>query len=196
MMDERDQPGYTHCTPAGSACAAMWLCSVLLGAGGLVAAFTRFPNVKWMVPAALGVSIFGMLMFVISYGRACRAAAARVIAPPAGSVPGVLAPKLIPIEEVSAVAAAEPSPAAATAAAQSTDNAQLRKLYDRFDLKAIDRARQAGLTAKDAASFLGFARDFVDQRHALGLMAAGDEAELGRHLAASIERALLAFQSM
>ncbi len=83
-----------------------------------------------------------------------------------------------------------------TAAAQSTDNAQLRKLYDRFDLKAIDRARQAGLTAKDAASFLGFARDFVDQRHALGLMAAGDEAELGRHLAASIERALLAFQSM
>lgn len=75
------------------------------------------------------------------------------------------------------------------------DTLPLRRVFDRFDLLAIERARAEGLTTSDQGSFLNFARDFVDVDHSLGLLADRDEEELKRHFTASLERALLAFRN-
>lgn len=75
------------------------------------------------------------------------------------------------------------------------DTLALRRVYDRFDLLAIERAKRQGLTPGEQASFLNFARDYVDVDHALGLLAERDENELKQHFLASLERALLAFQN-
>ncbi|MCC6148780.1 MAG: hypothetical protein IT461_00900 [Planctomycetes bacterium] len=75
------------------------------------------------------------------------------------------------------------------------DNLALRRVYDRFDLLAIERAKRQGLTPGEQASFLNFARDYVDVDHSLALLAERDETELKQHFMASLERALLAFQN-
>lgn len=170
----RHQPDFIPCTRASNTCAGTWIFSVMLAIGGLVAAFSTRHAPHWVPLAALGVSMFGMMVFVVKYGRSCRADASHL---------------MIPIHQPS-VAAVEPSPAAA-----ADDGGQMRRLFDRFDVRAIERARALGLAPREAASFLGFARDYVDNAHALRLLAAHDEAELERHIAASIERALLAFQA-
>lgn len=79
--------------------------------------------------------------------------------------------------------------------AKSNDGLALRRVFDRFDLLAIERARAEGLAPAEQSSFLNFARDFVDVDHSLGLLADRDEDELKRHFAASLERALLAFRN-
>lgn len=75
------------------------------------------------------------------------------------------------------------------------DNLALRRVFDRFDLLAIERAKRQGLTPAEQTSFLDFSRDYVDVDHALALLAERDEEELKRHFMATLERALLAFQN-
>ena len=82
-----------------------------------------------------------------------------------------------------------------TAKDATRDNLALRRVYDRFDLLAIERAKRQGLTPAEQTSFLNFARDYVDVDHALTLLAERDETELKQHFMASMERALLAFQN-
>ena len=82
-----------------------------------------------------------------------------------------------------------------TAKEATRDNLALRRVFDRFDLLAIERAKRQGLTPAEQTSFLGFARDYVDVDHSLTLLAERDETELKQHFMASMERALLAFQN-
>ncbi len=77
----------------------------------------------------------------------------------------------------------------------ATDTLALRRVFDRFDLLAIERAQRHGLAPAAQASFLTFARDYVDLDHSLALLAERNEDELKQHFTASLERALLAFQN-
>lgn len=76
----------------------------------------------------------------------------------------------------------------------SADDMAMRKVFDRFDVRAIERARRASLAPAAVASFLDFARDFVDRRHVAALLDHEDGAEVERHVEAAIERALLQFE--
>ena len=76
----------------------------------------------------------------------------------------------------------------------AADDLAMRKVFDRFDVRAIERARRAGQAPATVAGFLDFARDFVDRRHVAALLDQSDDLEVDRHLAAAVERALLQFE--
>ncbi|MCC6572693.1 MAG: hypothetical protein IT462_02780 [Planctomycetes bacterium] len=167
MQQIPEKPTISTCGRAGGVCAGTWLASVFLAVAGLTAAFYTRKSPSWAPFVALAISTGGMLLFLIQYSRACRLQAANIIRPP------VKAPVTIAI----------------------TDGDAMRRLFDRFDIRAIERARALGLSSGDASSFLNLARDFVDVAHAQRLMNTGNEAELDVHIRAAIERALLTFQA-
>lgn len=171
MTPPADKPPSIPCPRASEACGATWLFSVMLAVCGLICLFTMHRMSVALPMIALGASTVGMVVFLSLYGRACRLEAAKVVKP---QQPVVDAPPVV----VSA----------------GYDDA-MRRLFDRFDPLAIERARGAGLAPTAIAGFLPFARDFVDTAHAVRLLDAHDEAELERHLKAGIERALVTYQS-
>jgi hypothetical protein len=69
----------------------------------------------------------------------------------------------------------------------------LRKVFDRFDVKVITHARGQYWSADKIASFLDYARDYVDTQHATSLLNGNERGELDRHLDAAVQRALLQY---
>jgi hypothetical protein len=69
----------------------------------------------------------------------------------------------------------------------------MRKVFDRFDVKVIGHARSQHWQPDKIASFLDYARDYVDTQHATSLLNGNERGELDRHLDAAVQRALLEY---
>ena len=69
----------------------------------------------------------------------------------------------------------------------------MRKVFDRYDLKVITHGRSMGWEPQRIASFLDYARDYVDTQHATALVTGNERGELDRHLDAAMHKALLQY---
>jgi hypothetical protein len=180
----RDTEDNTPVAPSGGS-GMLWLISIIIAVVGLVLMAKHGSNHVVLVP--IGISLFFMTMFWVSHRRESQAIAKRRAfnlllererahdvelnhTPQAGAL-------YAPVQQASSVV-----PAA---------DVNLRRVFDRFDLKVINLGRDWGWTPKDIASFLDYARDYVDTQHASSLMQTNEKGELERHLDAAVERALL-----
>ena len=149
----------------------LWLVSVIIAVIGLALMSRHGTNNIVMVP--IGISVFFMVMFLFSHRReAKRIAWKREVA------------RYQEIER-------NRQQTIAVQNTQRVNDASMRKIFDRFDLKVIKHGRMYAWNAKDIASFLDYARDFVDTRHAGSLLDGNERGELDRHLDAALERAIL-----
>lgn len=160
--------------PRGFASGFMWLVAIILGVFGMMAVAKSGGK----APVALipvGISLFFIFMFMIGHRREQRRLSA-------SRWQGMNAQQ--PLQEVRLEAQALPK----------ADDASLRKLYDRFDVKAIDECRDNKMDAKQITAFLEMARDFMDTAHAAHLIRCNNLAELDIHMRAAMERAKLQFE--
>lgn len=149
----------------------LWLVAIIIAVIGLALMARHGANNIVMVP--IGISVFFMVMFLFSHRReAKRIAWKREVA------------RYQEIER-------QRQQAVSVQTTQRTNDAAMRKIFDRFDLKVIKHGRAHNWAAGDIASFLDYARDFVDTRHAGSLLDGNERGELDRHLDAALERAVL-----
>ncbi|MCA8947218.1 MAG: hypothetical protein KDB29_13380 [Planctomycetes bacterium] len=162
--------------PSGSS-GLLWLVAIIIAVIGLAVMSRHGANSVVAVP--IGISLFFMVMFIVSHRRETRRIAWK--------------------REVALMHEAQqrlPQNMAVTGHAPVSNqpaDLSMRKIFDRFDLKVITKGREKSWDAKRIAGFLDYARDFVDTQHASSLMKSGEKGELERHLEASLERALLQY---
>ena len=149
----------------------LWLVAIVIAVIGLALMARHGANNVVMVP--IGISVFFMVMFLFSHRREVKRIAWK--------------------REVARYQEMERNRQQTIAVqnTQRTNDAAMRKIFDRFDLKVIKHGRMYGWDAKAIASFLDYARDFVDTRHAGSLLDGNERGELDRHLDAALERAVL-----
>jgi hypothetical protein len=173
----------------------VWLLAVILAVVGLAAMGRHGANPMVIVP--VGISLLFMLMFIVSFRRESRRIeaeqrmqrlerAARRAADPEEEHYGDDQPR-----EYHFGAPVPYSNGQALVANHASSNEASREVFDRYDVRVIELARNLELKPKEAAGLLEFARDFVDVAHATRLLRKGDQDELERHLDAAIERAVL-----
>jgi len=149
----------------------LWLIAIIIAVVGLVLLAKNGAHNVAFIP--IGISFFFMVMFLVSHRREAKRLAWRREVARMQETP-VVAPQSL---------AYAPRPAA--------PDANLRKVFDRFDVKVITHGRDKYWNAQRIASFLDYARDYVDTQHASALLAANERGELDRHLDAALQRALL-----
>jgi hypothetical protein len=165
----------------------VWLLAVILAVVGLAAMGRHGANPMVIVP--VGISLFFMLMFIVSFRREARRIeaeqqmerlerAARRATEPDVDEPEYHQPR-------------EHHFGAPVPYGNGQVNEATREIFDRFDVRVIELARDLKLKPKDAAGLLEFARDFVDVPHASRLLRMSNNSELECHLDAAIERAVL-----
>jgi hypothetical protein len=152
----------------------VWIIAVIVAVIGLFAVARGGGNT--FVLASVGVSVFFMFMFLIHHRREVRRSE--------------VARQLKRYDEAQR---AQDEPMGMEPPQPGRDDAALRRVFDRFDLKVIEHGRRNHWEPKQISSLLEMARDFVDVPHASGLMRAKESAELDRHLDAALERGLLQF---
>lgn len=153
----------------------LWLIAVIIAVVGL-AVMSRhgFDNIV-IVP--IGISLFFMVLFLVSHRREARRLAwRREVA------------RLREAARDMQTGAVGSSPAAPPPSAVDVG---MRKVFDRFDTKVISHGRSHFWKAPEIAGFLDFARDFVDTQYSQSLLDGNEKGELDRHLDAALQRALL-----
>lgn len=168
------------------------LMALLLGVFGLAMAAKLANGGKGSLVVPAVFAGMGFLYFLVrgfKGGGCCSVQRAnwRDDAPPAGGE--------VPPPHTADAPVVAPPRYGYTAKDAARDNLSLRRIFDRFDVLAIERAKRQGLSPSQQSSFLEFARDYVDVDHSLALLADRDEEELKRHFTATLERALLAFEN-
>ena len=153
----------------------LWLVAVIIAVIGLAVMSKHGANSIVAIP--IGISLFFMVMFMVSHRRETKRLAWRrewtaMQQQAQGSLPD--------------------QPAVYEQPRPSVD-LSMRKIFDRFDLKVINKGRDKHWDPKRVAGFLEYARDYVDTQYASALMQNGEKGELERHLEASLERALLQY---
>ena len=147
----------------------MWIVAVIIAVVGLVLVSKHKLNDVAMIP--IGISLFFMVMFMVSHRRENRRLAwKREVT------------RMQQDQRQAQIIAQPPRPAVDTT---------LRKVFDRYDVKVINHARSQGWSPDRIASFLDYARDYVDTQHAGALVTGNEKGELDRHLDAALHRALL-----
>jgi hypothetical protein len=149
----------------------LWRVAIVIAVIGLALMARHGANNLVMVP--IGISVFFMVMFLFSHRREARRIAWKR-----------------EVARMQEVERARQQQVVAADVPRANDVA-MRKIFDRYDLKVINHGRMYGWGAKDIASFLDYARDFVDTRHAGRLLEGNERGELDRHLDAALERAVL-----
>lgn len=147
-----------------------WLLSVIIAVIGLVALAKGSGHKAVSVP--IFMSVIFMLMFLFSHRRENR----RVIQ---ASKEAELQRKLNVVEQHTK-----------TEINMQRDK-DLRRVFDRFDVKVIKEGRRSQHSAQQIAQMLDFSRDFVDTNHAIEMLSNGHLVELDKHLEAAIYRAVL-----
>lgn len=175
-MWRESEPGQQQ--PRGFASGLAWLVAIVLGVLGL-AALGRPGGAKAVALIPIGISLFFIIMFLVGHRREQR----RLSAARWQNAAGAVLPQA-PLQEVRLEPQALPK----------ADDASLRKLYDRFDVKAIELCRGSQMAAARTTEFLEMARDFMDTAHAAQLIRANNLAELDIHMHAALERARLQFE--
>ncbi len=176
--------------PRGFASGLAWLVAVVLGILGMVAMAKGHGDGRGhsiaMIP--IGISLFFIFMFMIGHRREQRRLAnMRMMQPPAE--PQLHTPQGMTGQPVVDLLHQAPPTTLETQKLPKADDASLRKLYDRFDVRAIEQCRASQMDARQITSFLEMARDFVDTGHAAQLIRRNDLAELDTHMHAALERA-------
>lgn len=159
----------------------LWLIAIVIAVIGLAVMAKHGANQVVVVP--IGISLFFMVMFIFSHRREARRLAWRremARLREAARDQRIHAPEYT--AEDAAVGAPVRKPVVDTA---------MRKIFDRFDSKVIAHGRMYDWKPQEIATFLDFARDFVDTQHANELITGGERGELDRHLEAAMDRALL-----
>jgi hypothetical protein len=148
----------------------LWLVAVVIAVVGLALLSRHGFNNVAVIP--VGISLFFMVMFLISHRRETRRIAWK--------------------REVTRMQQAnqQMQPMTVQAPRPAVDTT-LRKVFDRYDLKVINHGRTYGWGPDRIASFLDYARDYVDTQHAGSLINGNEKGELDRHLDAALQRALL-----
>ncbi|MCB9933541.1 MAG: hypothetical protein H6841_08985 [Planctomycetes bacterium] len=155
-------------TPPSGGAGLLWLVAIIIAVVGLALMAKHGANHVVFVP--IGISFFFMVMFLVSHRREARRLAwKREVA------------RMQDMHAQQVVQA--PRPAA--------PDTTMRKVFDRFDAKVISHGRDKYWNPQRIASFLDYARDYVDTQHASALLAANERGELDRHLDAALQRALL-----
>lgn len=161
--------------PCGFAGGLAWLIAIGLGVLGMAAMARHGCRTVAVIP--IGISLFFIFMFMVGHRREQRRlAASRWVNNQSCCTP--------PAQEVRLEAQVLPR----------ADDASLRKLYDRFDVRAIEECRANSMDAKAITAFLEMARDFVDTAHAAALINRREMSELDTHMNAALERAKLQFE--
>ncbi len=171
----REPPGGNEAPAAGNGWA--WLIAVIVAVVALVV-FSR-SNGNHLVLVPIGISVFFMFMFLLNHRREARRleASRRVQRLADAARRAQDGPEAMGFEP--------PQPA--------RDDASLRRVFDRFDMKVIEHGRNNKWEPKQISSLLEMARDYVDTPHASLLLKRSEETELERHLDAALERALLQY---
>lgn len=176
--------------PRGFASGLAWLVAVVLGILGMVAmAKNHGDNGHSIAMIPIGISLFFIFMFMIGHRREQRRLSClRAMQPPAE--PRIHTPQGTAAQPAQAAGNLQQTQCTVeTQKLPKADDASLRKLYDRFDVRAIAQCRASRMDAKQITSFLEMARDFVDTGHAAQLIRRNDLAELDTHMHAALERA-------
>jgi len=161
----------------GFASGMMWLVAIILGIFGMIAMAKSRGSAPPVAVIPVAISLFFIFMFMIGHRREQR----RLAATRWQNAQNAMNQQ---VQEVRLDTQALPKP----------DDASLRRLYDRFDVKAIDECRTNSLDAKQITAFLEIARDFMDTSHAAQLIRCNNLAELEIHMHAALERAKLQFE--
>lgn len=159
------QEGGAERAPTGSG-GMLWLFAIVIAVIGLALLSKHGPHNVVVIP--IGISVFFMVMFLFSHRRETRRIAWKR--------------ELVRMQAQQAIAAQPQRPAVDTT---------LRKVFDRFDVKVIGHARNNHWSPDKIASFLDYARDYVDTQHSTALLNGNERGELDRHLDAALQRALL-----
>ena len=149
-----------------------WIIAIILGVLGMVVMARTGCKSVAVIPVA--ISLFFIFMFIIGHRREQR--------------------RLHVLRSMNAIAAAAPPARPEPRQLPKADDASLRRLYDRFDVLAIDECRRNNMDAKSITAFLEMARDFVDTAHAADLISRDELSELERHMQAALERAKLQYE--
>jgi hypothetical protein len=149
----------------------IWLVAVVIAVVGLALLSKRGFNDVAVIP--VGISLFFMVMFLISHRRETRRIAWK----------REFSRMQQAQQQIQQVQAPRP--------AQTAVDTTLRKVFDRYDLKVINHGRSYGWSPDRIAGFLDYARDYVDTQHAGTLINGNEKGELDRHLDAALQRALL-----
>ncbi|MCB9892816.1 MAG: LapA family protein [Planctomycetes bacterium] len=159
--------------PGSSGSGLLWLVAIIIAVIGLAMMAKHGSNNVVAVP--IGISLFFMVMFFFSHRREARRLAwKREVAR--------LQDEYTRQQQIAA--ANPPRPAVDTT---------MRKVFDRYDLKVISHGRGLGWDPQRIASFLDYARDYVDTQHATALVNGNERGELDRHLEAALHKALLQY---
>lgn len=151
-------------------CGNMWLGSLVLGVSSLLALFFISEGNE-LILFPLGVSVFFMVLFWRNVRRERD----------------VFSDFNEPTYDQQDALTTMPDPAGST-------DSELRSVFDRFDSMVIDQCEQRGMSGDRIASFLDYAREFVDQTHAATLFRDQRFNELEIHLTAAHRRAMVSWQ--
>jgi hypothetical protein len=160
------QEGSGEAAPSKSS-GLLWLVAVVIAVVGLALLSKHGFNDIAVIP--VGISLFFMVMFLISHRRETRRIAWKR--------------EVVRMQAHQQIQQVE--------APRTAVDTTLRKVFDRYDLKVINHGRSGGWSPDRIASFLDYARDYVDTQHAGALFNGNEKGELDRHLDASLQRALL-----
>lgn len=161
----------------------LWLVAVIIAVIGLSVLARHGANSVVAIP--IGISLFFMVMFIASHRRETRRIAWKREMAMMREAQQQL-PQQIAVSDLCNGGVPAEAPRRAT-------DLSMRKIFDRYDLKVINKGREKMWNARRIAGFLDYARDYVDTQHASALMKSGEKGELERHLDASLERALLQY---
>ncbi|MCC7510736.1 MAG: hypothetical protein IT464_15340 [Planctomycetes bacterium] len=156
----------------------VWIVAVVIAVIALAVFARSGGNHLVMVP--IGISVFFMCLFMVNHRREMRRVEVARHLQRMGQA------EQAPQHAPQSMGFAPPGQPA-------RDDASLRRIFDRFDIKVIEHCRRNHWEPKQISVLLEMARDFVDQPHASALLRADQGKELGRHLDASLERALLQY---
>ena len=178
MMNPWDQEG-TYVEPDNRGASSggsglLWLVAIIIAVIGLAVLAKHGANSVVAIP--IGISLFFMVMFMVSHRRETRRLAWKR--------------EMAMLQQVQQRL---PQNVAMNQVARPATDLSLRKIFDRFDLKVITKGREKYWDPKRIAGFLDYARDYVDTQHASALMKSGEKGELERHLEAALERAMLQY---
>lgn len=168
--------------PGGFAGGLAWLIAIILGVAGMVAMAKSSGRAVAVIP--IGISLFFIFMFLIGHRREAR------------RLSNLRAQARSPVEQLEAqyLPAIRPEVRLEPQSLRRADDESLRRLYDRFDVRAIEECRANNMDAKAITAFLEMARDFVDTAHSAQLIHEGELEELDRHMGAALERAKLQYE--
>ena len=156
--------------PASGGSGLLWIVAIIIAVIGLAMMSRHGANHVVAVP--IGISLFFMIMFMFSHRRETRRLAMKREA----------TRQLEEYARQQTVSLNVPKPGSDTT---------MRKVFDRYDMKVISHVRNKGWEPQRIASFLDYARDYVDTQHATALVNGNERGELDRHLDAALHRALL-----